>query len=464
MKKFLNIYNYLGMMQFSHQKKNISILSSEKCMCNICASDVYKRRILKCPFCTFECCVNCVEAFLLGIDDIEPRCMSPGCKKIWSHEFTSKNLGNSFNKKYLERRSSILFEREKSLFPSTQPLVKRFKKTEKKKLKIKKYIEQIKLYKQAISSLNEKIRLLRVEEDDDTYTNSNKPKKKFIQKCPVDNCKGFLSTSLKCGICSTYVCTHCHLPKKGKHDEEHKCDSNTVETVKLLKSDTKPCPSCSIPIYKISGCDQMYCVECHTAFSWKKGTIERGVIHNPHYYEMQRKLNNGRSVRRDIAMRCGGPPSVNEIRRKLNKCNIDFKNLYNLHRLIGHISANEINNYPRVVGNMDNSDLRVNYLRNFIDEKRFKSTLKYRMKRNEKNNEFRQVLEMFTATLVDMFGNICEGDEDTVIRNITNFESLRQYTNDTLKNIGERYKNIYPCITKSWKFNSNSKNVYKDVI
>ena len=108
---------------------------------------------------------------------------------------------------------------------------------------------------------------------------------------------------------------------------------------------------------------------------------------------------------------------------------------------------------------MDNSDLRVNYLRNFIDEKRFKSTLKYRMKRNEKNNEFRQVLEMFTATLVDMLGNICEGDEDTVIQNITNFSDIRQYTNDTFKNIGERYKNVYPCITDKWEFYSNSNHI-----
>ena len=448
-------------MQSIHKSKNI--LSTEKCLCDICASDVYKRRILKCPFCTFECCVNCVEAFLLGIDDIEPRCMSPDCKKIWSLEFTSKNLGNSFNKKYLERRALILFEREQSLLPGTQPLVKRAKKAEKRKLKIEKHLEQIKLYKQAIFNLNEKIRRLRFEDDTDSEI-PNKSEKKFIQKCPVDECKGFLSTSLKCGICSTYVCKHCQLPKKGKHDEEHKCDPNTVETVKLLKSDTKPCPSCSIPIYKISGCDQMYCVECHTAFSWKKGTIERGVIHNPHYYEMQRKLNNGRPVRRDIGLGCGGPPHVYEIKSKLKKLNIEFKLLNNLHRLIGHISAVEINNYPRVVGNMDNSDLRVNYLMDKITEKRFKSTLKARMKKNEKNNEFRNVLEMFTATLVDMLGNICEGDEDTVIHNITNFESLRQYTNDTLKNIGERYKNVYPCITKSWEFYNNSDNVYKDAI
>jgi hypothetical protein len=29
----------------------------------------------------------------------------------------------------------------------------------------------------------------------------------------------------------------------------------------------------------------MWCPQCHTAFRWSTGEIERGAIHNPHYYE-----------------------------------------------------------------------------------------------------------------------------------------------------------------------------------
>jgi hypothetical protein len=33
----------------------------------------------------------------------------------------------------------------------------------------------------------------------------------------------------------------------------------------------------------------MWCIECKTAFSWSKGTVEKGVIHNPHYYQWMRQ-------------------------------------------------------------------------------------------------------------------------------------------------------------------------------
>jgi len=62
-----------------------------------------------------------------------------------------------------------------------------------------------------------------------------------------------------------------------------------VESVKLKKKDTMGCPSCGVRIYKIEGCDQMWCVECHTPFSYKTGDIVKGVVHNPHYYEYIRE-------------------------------------------------------------------------------------------------------------------------------------------------------------------------------
>jgi hypothetical protein len=255
-------------------------------------------------------------------------------------------------------------------------------------------------------------------------------KKQFVKKCPNSECRGFLSTRWKCGLCQVNVCCECHEIKELDHhgNENHTCKPENIETAKLLAKDCKNCPKCGTYIYKIDGCfgkdteiplwngsikkvqdivigdeligddgdkrivldtfngkdqlyevqqnkgvnyivnskhtlvlhnikfnkrveikvdeyllnenknelkgikiienkeyyndinvveteygkyygftvdynhkfllkeatiarncDQMYCMQCHTAFSWKTGQIETGRIHNPHYYEWLKK-------------------------------------------------------------------------------------------------------------------------------------------------------------------------------
>jgi hypothetical protein len=67
--------------------------------------------------------------------------------------------------------------------------------------------------------------------------------------------------------------------------EEHECKEEDIKTWEELKKSTRPCPKCNVRIYKINGCDQMWCVHCNTAFSWRRGTIEYGSVHNPHYFD-----------------------------------------------------------------------------------------------------------------------------------------------------------------------------------
>ena len=112
--------------------------------------------------------------------------------------------------------------------------------------------------------------------------------------CPSENCRGFLSQAWKCGTCSVFMFVL--IVEKLKVVEkmmDHVCDKDAVATAKLLAEETKPCPKCAVPIYKISGCDQMWCVECQTPFSWKTGQIVTGIIHNPHFYQWQRDQNGG---------------------------------------------------------------------------------------------------------------------------------------------------------------------------
>ena len=126
---------------------------------------------------------------------------------------------------------------------------------------------------------------------------------KFIKACPSPECRGFLSSQWKCGICQNFTCPDCHEIKGPERDCGHVCDENAKATATLLANDTKSCPNCGTGIYKIEGCDQMWCTECHTAFSWRTGRIENN-IHNPHYYEWMRR-NGGEMPLNHNEIQCG---------------------------------------------------------------------------------------------------------------------------------------------------------------
>jgi hypothetical protein len=103
-------------------------------------------------------------------------------------------------------------------------------------------------------------------------------------KCPKQDCHGFVlqgSESPTCTTCNTLVCIKC----REIMDQDHECDGDTIETIKLIESETKACPGCGIQIHKIQGCYQMWCTQCHTTFHYRTGEILREPIHNPHYIE-----------------------------------------------------------------------------------------------------------------------------------------------------------------------------------
>ena len=83
----------------------------------------------------------------------------------------------------------------------------------------------------------------------------------------------------------------------------------------LKKGNKKLSIVCTAAIFKISGCDQMWCTQCHIAFSWKTGQKVTGVIHNPHFYQWQR--NNGGATQNPNAVHCGGIPGYYIFRNRV---------------------------------------------------------------------------------------------------------------------------------------------------
>ncbi len=420
--------------------------------CDICASKTTKvNHMVCCPYCAFKSCMHCNRTFLLGLDDDKPRCMNPQCKKVWSGDFMSENFPNAFhNQVYRDRQTQITFEREKSLLPETQELLEANKKL---KAQIKDLTEEEQAIRERLRLITEqKAELNRiVNSDRKIYT-----KKVFIKACPVNECRGFLSADFVCGLCDIKVCKDCHVPvghKDATEETKHECDPNMVETIKLLARDTKPCPNvgCGTPIFKISGCDQMFCTKCHTPFSWKSGLIETGRIHNPHFYEWQRKQGGGVAPRVEGDDVCGRRLDIQNLRYTLEKFKFKRDCLDDQHRFLGHLDYILTRRYTNEDIEPHHRRLRMLYLESEINEATWFSDLKRSLKQKEKNAAIRDILNMFCTTLSDTFNNMyASKSRGEMVEHIKSMEELRSYTNNTLCNIERRFKNKVPTIPDNW--------------
>lgn len=435
--------------------------------CIVCTdpTNASTRKEIKCPFCSFVCCKKCVRTYLLSIPD-ESKCMNPECKHEWTQEFLSEVTPQSFhNIQYRTHRANVLISREKSILPETQPMVESVLKQRRDEEKIRLINEEKKCLQKQIRELEKRIHNIR--------WNGHKGKEKierrhFVKACPVDECRGFLSSQWKCGLCETWVCSKCHGIKEAKNDENHTCNEDEVKTAELFRKSAKPCPGCGVPIFKIEGCDQMWCVTCHTPFSWRTGKKATGRIHNPHYYEWQRKQNGGVAPRVVGDVRCGGLPRDSTIRNHLRQLEYFFFNesfldtFLRVHRIVGHIQGIEIPRFPQATGILDNQDLRVKYMLRELSEEKWTKVLKMRQKRQEKNHAIHQVLSMYVTVMTDFFNKLLKTKEQKKINKI--FEemcTLREYANKNLFKIYQRFGNQVPFIDDTWDIGHYKKVVKK---
>jgi hypothetical protein len=100
-----------------------------------------------------------------------------------------------------------------------------------------------------------------------------------IGRCSHDNCHGFYGESRKCTACGWYTCKICNAAYPPS--TPHKCEKEDVDTFANITTNAKPCPWCFTYIFKKSGCDDMFCTECHRYFDWRTGSKIYEKRHNP---------------------------------------------------------------------------------------------------------------------------------------------------------------------------------------
>jgi ribosomal protein S27AE len=401
------------------------------------------------------------------------------CRKAWNREILVDNFTSKFiNKDYKARRESLLLEREKSLMPATQPYVEIEKKIRELAVKMAAKNEEIRKSKErfmywaerplAIVAVENNVhqefeaRIIRHQkaleqhkvtksleidlEYIDWYMQQllyrlrggtlETERRAFVRACPFQDCKGFLSTAWKCGMCENWTCPECHEVKGKDKDAEHTCDPNNVETAKLLAKDSRNCPKCAAMIFKIDGCDQMYCTQCHTAFSWRTGRVETGTIHNPHYYEFQRQ--RGTLQRNPGDVPCGGFPEWLYVTQRCPRSNIFHLRFAAAHRTWGHCQWVMVPRYT-TQANEDNRDLRIKFMIGDINEDEFKKKIQQREKARQRKTEIRQVLEMYMAVLSDLFQTFVQDGGCSALAE--SLDALRNHFATTMEAVSKRYTN-----------------------
>ena len=445
--------------------------------CGICIEPYNKvaNTEVKCCFCEKSSCRRCIQTFLTTSTN-DPHCMH--CNKLWEREFIDDNLTMTYRMgDYKNHRENILLDREIALMPATQHRAEQIRSAEKMEKEVlppfnnqlkELYDKQAAITKEINATYNAratalyKINLLRTGRGEKA-----KVETQFVRKCPDGECRGFLSTAWKCGLCSKWACPECHEIKGDERDAEHTCNPDNVATAKLLAKDSRPCPGCGTVITKIEGCDQMWCPQCHCAFSWRTGQKETGVVHNPHFYEWQRKQNGGVAPRVAGDVACGGIPAYHDVRSRLLGLGAkEIELVLNFHRIVTHVQHVDIQRYHNVFNQLDNQDLRIQYLLGHLSSELMKVEVQKREKRREKERAMRRAMEVLVQAGTDLLRRMMAEIDLQKKRSIMEeIDALRIYVNELLAKVNDRLKLSVPQYTSSWgtiyPFSPTAKKVEK---
>ena len=283
--------------------------SSTTLECQICCEKYNKSNHvpIKCTSCEFEACRQCHATFILDPTNAIPNCMS--CHKELQREFMVEKFTQKFvTQDWKKHREQIIFQRERALLPTRQPVAEMIRRKDALKREGDDLLKQINELRarqyqcqREIGNIEYRVRMgPAADANPNPRSASSVPHTAaFIRPCPntASNCRGFLSTQWKCNLCNIWACKDCHEIKGTTQDAPHECNPDNLASAKLIDAETRPCPKCGARVFKISGCNQMFCTACNDcAFDWVTGRIET-IIHNPHYFEFQRQRNGGQAPR-----------------------------------------------------------------------------------------------------------------------------------------------------------------------
>lgn len=471
--------------------------------CSICCEKFTNttRAKINCTLCKSDeetiVCLSCTKQYIHDNNNILPKCMV--CNNTWDDHFLQSIFSPTFiNKDIKLIKQNFLYEQNVAKLPETQPYANRLLQVNKLDaeqslidIELMKLNNQIKLLKNKQQTIRANIGNLLYGGDHKVATETAE----FICKCPLDDCNGFLNSKYICGLCDSTICKDCMEILT----PEHVCDEEKKSTISFIKKDTKPCPTCGNRIHKIDGCDQMWCISCKTAFSWKSGLKIIGQIHNPEYFRWLR--DSGQTIERNPNDPVFDPcreqlppprtllsklrwlfpkqyinPATNTISLPPPHPFITANNLqvrpesdlpivlhiHNMLRLITHIE-HHIEPHNRRVNERKEiafRDCRASFLLKKYNINQFKSKLHSIDKESIKLQTYTNIWNLLKFQLIESIREIMFIHEGTgpveshkvqVIQIYNTMQDFKTYINKQFSHYGKIFKNNSPSITHNWE-------------
>lgn len=366
--------------------------------CVVCCQETINDEKCVTCLCGFKACRTCCKRYITeGID--YAHCMS--CKMRWDIGFLHDNFTKTWvngNKEgqYRAHIKTITLEREKARIPETVAHDMALK----RELDLKK--ERMADIRTRINDLYTQIDALKTElqfvkrvgldgeDNEDGILKTHKP----IYPCPWGECRGVvLSNTFKCGVCEKQTCKSCREPKM----EDHVCNNDHIQNLELIRKDSRPCPNCTSLIYKISGCNQMFCTNCKIAFNWRTGRFVTGNIHNPHALRYQMEFGEGGALEN---IECGALIGIGNIgEMPPNGMRYSISSMY---RVVGETELQ--------FSNVDNdfAKSRLRYVTGEITEKEWKSVIFRKERSNERARARNEILQTFSTLCISQFRDLAE--------------------------------------------------------